>query len=61
MLVEDGIIRYIGNSTEAKKRAGNITHTTHLNGKMVMAGIQDVHMHPLEAESDFAGTCLYEQ
>ena len=58
MLVKDGIIRYIGSSTEAKKRAGNTTHTTNLNGKMVMAGIQDVHMHPLEAESDLAGTCL---
>lgn len=56
--VEDGIIRYVGSNDEAKNQASANATVIDLNGKMIMAGIQDVHMHPLEAESSFAGTCF---
>jgi predicted amidohydrolase YtcJ len=58
LYVKDGIIAYVGTTKEAQHQAGEHVSTTNLNGKMVMAGLQDIHLHPLEAESAFAGTCL---
>ncbi len=59
--VESGIIKYVGTNDEAKNQASQVSEKAtiiDLNGKMIMPGIQDVHMHPLEAESPFAGTCF---
>lgn len=56
--VENGIIKYVGTDDEAKHQALENSTIIDLNGKMIMAGMQDIHMHPLEAESPFAGTCF---
>ncbi len=52
MLVEDGIIKFVGTDEEAKNMASEDAAEVDLGGKMVMPGIHDVHMHPLEAASE---------
>lgn len=58
MYIENGVIKFVGSSTEVQHRAGDRVEVINLQGKTVIPGIQDVHMHPLEAESPFASTCL---
>lgn len=57
ILVENGVIKLVGSNDEAKKTAPQNVETIDLKGKMMLPGIHDVHTHPLEAMSDFAGTC----
>lgn len=57
VLVENGAIKFVGSNDEAKKLAVKGVETIDLKGKMMMPGIHDVHTHPLEAMSPFAGTC----
>ena len=52
MLVRDGIIVAIGTETEVENQASDNTQIIDLENKMVMPGIHDVHLHPLEAASD---------
>lgn len=56
--IKNGKIEFVGSNTEAKTIAATDAEIINLKGAMVMPGIQDVHMHPLEAKSPFAGTCL---
>lgn len=56
--VIDGKIAFAGSETEARSQAGIGVELVDLDGAMMMPGIQDVHMHPLEAKSPFAGTCV---
>lgn len=56
-MVENGVIKFVGSNDEAKKIAAKNVETIDLKGKMMLPGIHDVHTHPLEAMSDFAGTC----
>ncbi len=55
--IENGVISYAGDSQTAKTRAGETANVIDLKGMMAMPGIHDVHTHPLEAASLFAGTC----
>ncbi|MFK7773197.1 MAG: amidohydrolase, partial [Saprospiraceae bacterium] len=50
--IKDGIIKYIGTNEEAKNMASEDANLIDLEGKFMMPGIHDVHMHPLEASSD---------
>ena len=52
MAVKDGKIIYIGSDDGIQKYIGSLTKTENLNGRMVMPGIHDVHIHPLEAASE---------
>lgn len=52
MLVRDGEIVAIGSNSEVANQASENAQTIDLNNKMVMPGIHDVHLHPLEAASD---------
>jgi predicted amidohydrolase YtcJ len=52
IFVKDGIIEYVGTNEEAKNRASENATQIDLNGKFMMPGIHDVHMHPLEASSN---------
>jgi predicted amidohydrolase YtcJ len=56
--IKNGKIEFVGSNAEAKTIAATDAEIINLKGAMVMPGIQDIHMHPLEAESPFAGTCL---
>ncbi len=53
-----GIIEFVGSSEEALELASEDAELIDLKGKMVIPGIHDVHMHPLEAMSPFSRTCL---
>lgn len=52
ILIKDGIIKYVGTNEEAKNMASDEANLIDLNGKFMMPGIHDVHMHPLEASSN---------
>jgi len=52
MLVRDGIIVAIGTETDVENQSSENAQIVDLNNKMVMPGIHDVHLHPLEAASD---------
>ena len=52
MLVEDGVIRAIGTNEAVRDEASDNAQTVDLGNNMVMPGIHDVHLHPLEAASD---------
>lgn len=51
VLVKDGIIQYVGTTEQAKAQASASAQTIDLGGQMMMPGIHDVHMHPLEAST----------
>lgn len=52
VLVEDGVITYVGTDEGAESRANDVARVVDLNGKMMMPGIHDVHIHPIESASD---------
>ena len=52
MLIRDGIIVVIGTNSEVENQAFENTEIIDLQNKMVIPGIHDVHLHPLEAASD---------
>lgn len=52
MLVKDGVIVAIGTNEEVTPEASDDAQVVDLSGAMVMPGIHDVHLHPLEAASD---------
>lgn len=43
--VRDGEIIFVGGSEEARRYAGPETRTVHLDGRMVLPGLHDVHLH----------------
>jgi len=47
--VTDGRITYVGDSTTAKVDAGPQTRVIDLNGRMLLPGLQDSHVHPSDA------------
>lgn len=60
MVIEDGAIAFVGSAEQAEKMATEDTRIIDLQGKFVMPGLHDVHMHPLEAGNPAAGTCMLE-
>lgn len=52
MLIKDGVITAIGTNEEVQNKASENAVTVDLANKMVIPGIHDVHLHPLEAASD---------
>ena len=52
MLVRDGIIVAIGAETDVEGQASENAQIIDLGNKMIMPGIHDVHLHPLEAASE---------
>lgn len=52
MLIENGVIKAIGAKQEVENVASENAKVIDLENKMVMPGIHDVHLHPLEAASN---------
>lgn len=50
--IDEGLIVFVGSNTEVEQYIGSNTTVEDLNGRMVMPGIHDVHIHPLEAASE---------
>ncbi|OUS25037.1 hypothetical protein A9Q99_22590 [Gammaproteobacteria bacterium 45_16_T64] len=57
VVVRKGIIVYVGNSEGAAEYVSNDTRVIDLKGQLVLPGMQDSHLHPLEAGSG-AVTCV---
>jgi len=57
-VVTDGVIVYVGTSDSASTMIGAGTQVVDLGGRSLLPGLHDVHVHPIEARSIFAGTCL---
>jgi len=58
--VIDGKIAYVGSSAGAKKYKGPNTRLVDLDGKMVLPGFQDAHVHPIEAGMAYLGCSLHD-
>ena len=56
--VLDGIILFVGSDQDVEHFIDAQTTVIELNGKMVLPGLHDVHMHPLEAGSPAGSGCL---
>lgn len=52
MLIENGLIKAVGTSSEIRAMASSDAEQYNMRGRMIMPGIHDVHQHPLEAGSD---------
>ena len=55
----DGVIIAVGNTADVLAAAGPVASVTDLDGRMVLPGFQDVHVHALEAGIN-ADLCLFE-
>ena len=56
--IKDGDIIYVGSDFGVSAHIGAGTYVEDLNGKLVLPGLHDVHMHPLEASSPIGGGCI---
>lgn len=56
--IKDGRLVFVGADEDVEPFIGTETEVMDLDGRMVLPGIHDVHLHPLEAGSSVAGTCL---
>ncbi|WP_281558260.1 amidohydrolase [Thalassomonas sp. RHCl1] len=52
LALKDGEIIFVGDDSQVQNFIGDNTRVINLQGKMMMPGIHDVHMHPLESGSD---------
>lgn len=50
--INDGIITYVGELEDATKLADDNTRFIDLAGRMMLPGLHDVHIHPLESASE---------
>lgn len=50
--IDKGVIVFVGSNADVEAYIGNSTTVENLNGHLVMPGIHDVHIHPLEAASE---------
>lgn len=59
IVIADGKIRIVGTNAEAREHLKPGQRAVDLKGKLVLPGLHDVHMHPLEANLDVV-TCTLE-
>ena len=45
--IKNGEIIFVGNDSDAKKYSDNQTKIINLNGKMILPGFHDIHVHPV--------------
>lgn len=50
--VKDGRITYVGTDAGARERVGHQTRLVDLQGKMMLPGMQDAHVHPISSGMD---------
>jgi len=58
--VKDGKIVYVGSNAGVIKHSGPNTRVVILDGKMVLPGFQDAHVHPIEAGMAYLGCSLHD-
>jgi len=52
VVITDGVITFVGNNTDVVQFETNSAQVIDLNGKMMMPGFHDVHIHPIESGSE---------
>jgi predicted amidohydrolase YtcJ len=52
VVITDGVITFVGSDADAQKFETDSAQVIDLNGKMLMPGFHDVHMHPIESGSE---------
>ncbi len=57
--IEDGHYVFVGSSEEARKYVGAETNVADLQGRMVMPGINDAHIHPLMGATQQLYECQF--
>ncbi len=57
MVISEGVIEYVGENEKAKEYLNMETELVDLEGKLVLPGFHDVHMHPLEAYASPQSIC----
>ena len=55
--IKDGKFIFVGNSKQAMILAGENSEVINLQGRTMIPGIHDVHVHALEAGSEVGGNC----
>jgi predicted amidohydrolase YtcJ len=60
MVIRDSEIVFAGTTIDAKAHGTRGATTIDLKRHVVLPGLHDVHMHPLEANNPAAGTCLFD-
>lgn len=58
LAVRDGVIVYVGDNDGADSFAGDATEVIDLQGRMMMPGLVDAHMHPLSGGLKLLGCSL---
>ncbi|MCB0704356.1 MAG: amidohydrolase family protein [Saprospiraceae bacterium] len=58
LAIKDNLILFVGSNTDINQHIGSSTVVEDLDGRLILPGIHDVHMHPLEAGSLVYGDCL---
>ena len=62
MVVEGARISYVGSNEGAFARwRQDVSRHVDLGGRAVLPGLHDVHNHVLEASSEVAGTCIFDE
>lgn len=60
LAIRNGVIAFVGSDAGVQAFIDDNTVVVDLRGRMVMPGIHDVHMHPIEAGSSITTNCLLE-
>ena len=58
--ISDGKIIFVGTNNDAKNYISDDTQVIDLNGKMILPGFHDSHMHPLDMALALSGCNLYD-
>ncbi len=56
--VKDGVIIFVGDDSAVDAHVGAATRVIDLDGRLVLPGLHDSHLHALESGSIVGGTCL---
>ncbi len=52
VVITDGVITFVGSDTDVAEFEADSAQVIDLNGKMMMPGFHDVHIHPIESGSE---------
>ena len=56
--INNGIIFFVGTTNDVQNYIGKDTQVINLQGKLMLPGIHDVHLHILEVSSEFGSDCI---
>ena len=59
LAVRDGVIVAVGDNQQVQTLVSEQTRVVDLNGRMLMPGIHDMHVHPLEAGEKYNFQCAF--